>query len=60
MIVAVPRHFMGELARTEAGCQILKTKEVVKELVATVFDEVRNTLDRRASLWALVSGSAEE
>lgn len=55
MFAAIPRHFMGELARTVKGCSILKTRNIVRELITTTFDRSQPSLQRRAALWALVS-----
>eukprot|EP00004_Rigifila_ramosa_P013527 TRINITY_DN3004_c0_g1_i1.p1 TRINITY_DN3004_c0_g1~~TRINITY_DN3004_c0_g1_i1.p1 ORF type:complete len:1085 (-),score=258.97 TRINITY_DN3004_c0_g1_i1:103-3207(-) len=51
--VPTPPHLYGELARTAAGCALLRQHNIVPELLSTVCDDSAKSLLRRAALWAL-------
>ncbi|ETV97011.1 hypothetical protein, variant 1 [Aphanomyces invadans] len=51
--VPLPRHFYGELAKTEDGCAILRQSGHLSELVASLKDPTVVPLEKRAALWTL-------
>ncbi|RHY10966.1 hypothetical protein DYB25_011876, partial [Aphanomyces astaci] len=51
--VPLPRHFYGELAKTDDGCAILSQSGHVAELVASLKDPTAVPLEKRAALWTL-------
>ncbi|RQM30893.1 hypothetical protein B5M09_011224, partial [Aphanomyces astaci] len=51
--VPPPRHFYGELAKTDDGCAILSQSGHVAELVASLKDPTAVPLEKRAALWTL-------
>lgn len=53
MLVPLPRHIYGELARTLDGCQFLAEKSIVSDLIATVHRENISQEELSAALWSL-------
>jgi len=55
--VIIPPHFYGELAKTQAGCDILEEKGHFWEFVETIRDEgeynAQAILHKRAAMWAV-------
>src|SRR5689334_1976497 len=52
--VPLSPHLYGELAKTEAGCRLLRQSNHVPHFVHTVEDPSSVPIERRAALWALV------
>lgn len=46
-------HFLGDVAKTDEGCALLASANVLTDLVATVESETLQPTDKRAALWAL-------
>uniref|UniRef100_A0AAV1V3E5 Uncharacterized protein n=1 Tax=Peronospora matthiolae TaxID=2874970 RepID=A0AAV1V3E5_9STRA len=51
--VPLPVHLYGELAKTSAGCQILRASGHLPEFLACLRDAASVPLEKRAALWAL-------
>jgi len=51
--VNAPPHLYGELAKTEAGCKILKDSKHFCRMLESITDPLLLPLERRAYLWAL-------
>jgi hypothetical protein len=49
-----PPHFFGEIAKTQAGVDILAKTGHVKEFLSVYNNETANPLERRSIIWALV------
>lgn len=53
----MPAHFYGELCRTLEGCNLLRKRGHLTDLIQTVRDwrsSKRKSIDLKAALWALV------
>lgn len=56
----MPAHFYGKLCHTPEGCNLLKKKGYILELIQTVRDWKSpkiKVMDLKAALWALVAFS---
>jgi hypothetical protein len=57
---SIPRHALGELAKTRAGCGAIERRKVVGELMSTAKSEGVGSDERRGALWGLAHVAATE